>query len=246
MTDLPRQGDAKYPRTESSEDSGKGENPPDEPLGTKTFKSALLNSSQNKGASKGKGKYGKDKGKWPYNMGSRSYVTPSPNRNIPDLNTDSRLVFFDIRDLKHPGTTECPLKTVPFKLPAPLRLMSQVITAPPKDSWFQSRIREAVVTNEHQETYRHALECMRQAIQSTDNRLIQDQHTGGWIDFECRFVPANEVNRFASWYYYPDPSEKLGDFIQVLRKRPARPGTTPELEYIPNDLYSFQMVKSIL
>ncbi len=47
-------------------------------------------------------------------------------------------------------------------------------------------------------------------------------------------------------YYYPDPSEKLGDFIRVLRKRPTRPGTTPELEYIPNDLYSFQMVKSIL
>ena len=87
---------------------------------------------------------------------------------------------------------------------------------------------------------------MRQVIQFPENRLIQDQHTGGWIDFECRFVPANEVNRFANWYYYPDPSEKLGDFIRVLRKRPTRPGTTPELEYIPNDLYSFQMVKSIL
>ncbi len=77
MTDLTRQGDTKCPRTESSKDSGKGENPPDEPIGTKTFKSALLNSSQNKGASKGKGKYGKDKDKLPYNMGSRSYVAPS-------------------------------------------------------------------------------------------------------------------------------------------------------------------------
>jgi hypothetical protein len=211
IVDLPRQGDTKYPRTESSDNSGKGEKPPDEPIGTKTFKSALLNSTQNKGAVKGKGKYGKDKGKWPYNMGSRSYVNSGLNQNIPDLDVDRRMVFFDIRDLEYPGTTEFRLKTVPFKLPAPLRLMSQVITASPKYSWFKSRIREAVVTDEHRETYRHALECMRQAIQSPDNRLIQDQHTGGWIDFECRLVPANDVNRFANWNHYPDPSEKLGD-----------------------------------
>ncbi len=219
LVDLPRQGDTKYPRTESSDNSGKGENPPDEPIGTKMFKSALLNSSQSKGAYKGKGKFGKDKGKWPYNMGSRSYVNYGPNQNIPNL----------IRDLEHPGTTECPLKSIPFRLPVPLRLMGHVITTSPKDSWFKDRIRGDVVTDEHRETYRHALECMRQAIQSPDNRLIQDQHTGGWINFECSFVAANEVNQYANWNYYPDPSEKLGDFIRVLRKRPTRQGMIPDL-----------------
>ena len=86
LVDLPIQGDPKYSRTESSDNSGKGEKPPDEPIGAQTFKSALLSSSQNKGASKGKGKSGKDKGKWPYNMGSRSYVNPGPNQNIEDGN----------------------------------------------------------------------------------------------------------------------------------------------------------------
>ncbi len=88
--------------------------------------------------------------------------------------------------------------------------MDKVVATPPKDSWFKDRIYEDVVTNEHRETYRHALECMRQAIQSPDTRLIQDQKTGGWIDFEASFVAANEVNQYPNWYYYPDPSEKLG------------------------------------
>ena len=245
LVDLPIQGDPKYPRTESSDNSGKGEKPPDEPIGAQTFKSALLSQNQNKGASKGKGKSGKDKGKWPYNMGSRSYVN-SDHQNIPSLNVDKSMIIWDIRDLEHPGTTECPLKSVAFRLPVPLRLMGHVIATSPKDSWFKDRIYEDVVTNEHRETYRHALECMRQAIQSPDTRLIQDQKTGGWINFECSFVAANEVNQYPNWYYYPDPSEKLGDFIRVLRKRPTRQGMTPELEYVPNDLYSFQMVKTML
>jgi hypothetical protein len=159
--DLPIQGDPKYPRTESSDNSGKGENPPDEPIGAKTFRSALLNGSQNKGAYKGKGKYGKDKGKWPYNMGSRSYVNPDSNQNIPALNVDRKMIIWDIRDLEHPGTSECPLKSVAFRLPVPLRLMGHVIATSPKDSWFKDRIRGDVVTDEHRETFRHALECMR-------------------------------------------------------------------------------------
>jgi hypothetical protein len=90
-----------------------------------------------------------------------------------------------------------------------------IITAPPM-TWYASRILESVVTDRQKEIYRHALKCMRQAIQSPLNRLIQNQHTGGWIDFEHNFVSANEINRYAYWCYFPDTSEKLGDFIRVI------------------------------
>jgi hypothetical protein len=84
LEDFPRPGNTKHPRTQASESSGKEEKPPDGPIGTKTFRNALLNNthdgpyygqSQNKGTFKGKGKRGKP----PNNMGSRYYVHPSPN-----------------------------------------------------------------------------------------------------------------------------------------------------------------------
>jgi hypothetical protein len=124
--------------------------------------------------------------------------------------------------------------------------MHQAITTLPEDAWIKSRILETVVTDEHRETYRHALECMRQAIQSPFNRLIQDVNTGDWHDCEGYFAPANALNRYANWYYYPLTNvDQLGDYIRVLRNRPYTRGIT-DLEYIPNDTYSFHMVKSLL
>jgi hypothetical protein len=55
--------------------------------------------------------------------------------------------------------------------------MHQAITTSPEDAWIKARILEAVVTDAHRETYRHALERMRQALQSPLNRLIQDVNT---------------------------------------------------------------------
>ncbi len=54
------------------------------------------------------------------------------------------------------------------------------------------------------------------------------------------------LNRYANWYYYPDTCvDQLGDYIRALRKRPVTRGSA-DLEYIPNDTYSFHMVKSLL
>ena len=249
LEDLPRQGDAKFPKTDGSDNSGPGESSSQGTIGNRTFKSALLNNapsglpygkSQNKGAHKGKGKYSQGI------KGTRHYVRPAPNLNIPSYDAGGEIKIYDIRDLEYPGTQNCTIKTVAHKEPTSGRTMHQAITIPPVDTWIIPRILETVVTDEHRETYRHALECMRQALQSPLNRLIQDEKTGGWLDCEGYFAPAATVNRYANWYYYPDTCvDQLGDYIRVLRKRPVTRGSA-DLEYIPNDTYSFHMVKSLL
>ena len=124
--------------------------------------------------------------------------------------------------------------------------MHLAITVPPVDTWIIPRILETVVTDDHREAYRHALECMRQALQSPWSRLIQDETTAGWRDCEGYFAPANALSRYANWHYYPESGvDQLGDYVRVLRQRPYTRGIT-DLEYIPNDTYSFHMVKSLL
>jgi hypothetical protein len=124
--------------------------------------------------------------------------------------------------------------------------MSQPVASPPSDTWLKPRVENGIVNPAHREIYHHALECMRQAIQSPYDRLIQDRYTGGWLDCEGVFVPLpEERNKYPLWYFLPHESHKLGDFIKVLRNRPCKPGAAPDLEYLPNSAYSFAMVKTI-
>ncbi len=131
LKDLPREGDTKYPKMDGSDNSGPEEKPSHEPIGNRTFKSALLNStpigssygkSQNKGAFKGKGKHAQS------NKGARYYVYPTPNLNIPALDTGGVIRLYNVKDLEHPGTADCTLKTVGFKEPTSSRYMHQAIT----------------------------------------------------------------------------------------------------------------------
>ncbi len=151
-----------------------------------------------------------------------------------------------MEDLEHPGSEISNLKMIAYKLPTSNRFMRQPLASPPSDTWLKPRI-EGTVSSSHREIYHHALECMRQAIQSPYDRLIQDRYTGGWLDCEGIFVPLpEERNKYPLWYYLPNESKQLGDFIKVLRSRPCKPGAIPDLGYLPNSTYSFAMVKTIL
>ncbi len=152
-----------------------------------------------------------------------------------------------MEDLEHPGSEISNLKVISYKLPASSRFMSQPVASPPSDTWLKPRVEGGIVNPVHREICQHALECMRQAIQSPYDRLIQDRYTGGWLDCEGAFVPLpEERNKYPLWYYLPNESKQLGDFIKVLRNRPCKPGATPDLEYLSNSTYSFAMVKTIL
>jgi hypothetical protein len=135
--------------------------------------------------------------------------------SLPLTRAEKYIRLYNVRDLDSPGTIGCTLKTVAFNKPTPTRFMGQAITIPLENAWFRSRILETVVTDEHREIYRHALECMRQAIQSPQNRLIQDQHTGGWKDYEDNFVPANARNQYANWYYYYPEAERIIQYFNI-------------------------------
>ncbi len=137
LEDLPRQGDAKYPKTDGSDNFGPGESSSQGPIGNRTFKSALLHSapigpsygkSQNKGAFKGKGKYSQSI------KGARHYVHPTPNLNIPAFDVGGVIRMYDIKDLEHPGTADCTIKTVALKEPTSSRYMHQAIITPPEDA----------------------------------------------------------------------------------------------------------------
>ena len=62
--------------------------------------------------------------------------------------------------------------------------MNQPILSPPSDTWLKPRVEGGIYTPAHREIYQHALECMRQAIQSPYDRLVQDRYTGGWLNCE--------------------------------------------------------------
>ncbi len=97
-------------------------------------------------------------------------------------------------ELENPGNS-CSLKTVPYKTPVSPRLMHEPIRIRPTNVWLKARmdIPESLITENHAQLYIHALECMRKAIQSPYERVIQDRNTGGWINCEGQFVaPADQ------------------------------------------------------
>jgi hypothetical protein len=70
---------------------------------------------------------------------------------------------------------------VPYKTPCSPRLMHEPIRIRPTNIWLKARtgIAETLITENHVQTYMHALECMRKAINSPYERVIQDRDTGG-------------------------------------------------------------------
>jgi hypothetical protein len=227
---VPRPGDIKHPRFEGP-NTAETVIPPNQSLPPRGNTSS--------GGGKGKNKGGKYLG-WRHPPREPSSV-PALSRSGADMK------FHYIKDLENPDTLINNLNTVSFKLPTTSRFMNQPILSPPSDTWLKPRVEGGIVTPAHREIYQHALECMRQAIQSPYDRLVQDRYTGGWLNCEGDFVPLpEERNKYPLWYYLPNESSKLGDFIQVLAKRPCKPGATPDLEYLPNSTYSFTMVKTIL
>ena len=108
--------------------------------------------------------------------------TPS---NVPSLNSGGPIQFFTLEELENPGSG-CPIKTVPYKTPTANRFMHEPIRIRPTNTWLKARLDlpETLITENHAQTYLHALECMRKAIQSAFKRVIQDRDTGGWINCE--------------------------------------------------------------
>ncbi len=140
-----------------------------------------------KGKGKGKGKSYSEGHRYNGNTTGPSGVqTPS---NVLGLTTSS-IQFFTLMDLEFPGSTECTFKTVPYKTPTANRFMHEPIRTLPTKTWLKPRldIPETLITDEHQRVYLHALECIRQVIQSPCERVIQDRDTGGWINCEVKFV----------------------------------------------------------
>ncbi len=227
---VPRPGDIKHPRFEGPS-TAETVNHPNQSL--------LPRGNTFSGGGKGKNKGGKYLG-WRH--------PPREPSGVPTLTTSGPPIkSFWMEDLEYPGSEMCNLKMISYKLPTPSRFMSQPVASPPSDTWLKTRVENGIVTPALREIYHYALECMRQAIQSPYDRLIQDRYTGGWLDCEGGFVPLpEERNKYPLWYFLPQESNKLGDFIKVLRNRPCKPGATPDLEYLPNSTYSFAMVKTIL
>jgi hypothetical protein len=202
----PRPGDIKYPSTEEGSSSVENTDTPKQNPPQKGSRST---------SSKGKGKYGSNMG-WRYNAHREPSSVPALISSGPDVQ------FYWIEDLECPGTERCDLKTVDYKLPTSTRFMSQAIHTPPSDTWLKPRVEGEIVTPAIREIYLHALECMRQAIQSPYDRLIQDRYTGGWHDCEGRFAPPSAArDKIPYWYSLPYESNKLDDFIYQGPEKPA-------------------------
>ena len=109
-------------------------------------------------------------------------------------------------------------------------------------------IAESLITENHAQLYLHALECMRKAINSPYERVIQDRDTGGWINCEGQFVLPADQSMYTMPHQLPPDLDKYGDMVRVLRYRPNLKYTTkPDvLEYIPNDKYTWKFVKSTM
>jgi hypothetical protein len=92
--------------------------------------------------------------------------------------------------------------------------------------------------------------CIRKAIQSPYERVIQDRDTGGWINCEGGFAHPDDLGMYTMPHRLPPELDRYGDLIRVLRYRPTvqtRFGPKPDvLEYIPNDKYSWKFVKSTM
>jgi hypothetical protein len=177
------------------------------------------------------------------NMAGIGSTTPS---NVPSLNSAGPIQFYTLEELEHPGNS-CPIKTVPYKTPTSQRLMNEPIRTRPTHAWLKARtdVPETLITETHVQTYMHALECMRRAINSPYERVIQDRDTGGWINCEGQFVLPDDTHLYCMPHKLPVDLDKYGDLVRVLRYRPVlRYTTKPDvLEYIPNDKYTWKFVK---
>jgi hypothetical protein len=129
------------------------------------------------GKGKGKGKWSnlaqeyvyfepKGKGKWKgkdwaighrYNGNITGPIGEGKPFNVPSLTT-SPITFFTLLDLEFPGSSECTLKTVPYKTPTLSRFMHQPIKTFPTKTWLKPRlgIPETAITGEHQKVYLNA------------------------------------------------------------------------------------------
>ena len=207
----------------------------------------------NHGDPKGKGKKGKGKGKT-YAEGHRyngnitgiGCTTPS---NVPSLNTGGHIQFYTLEELENPGNL-CPIKTVPYKTPTANRYMHEPIRTRPPNNWLKTRldIPETMITENHVQTYMHALECIRKTIQSPYERVIQDRDLGGWINCEGAFVRPEDLPMYPMSHHLPPDLDKYGDLVRVLRYRPPSQSRWRQdvLEYIPNDKYTWKFVKSTM
>ena len=260
-----RSDPSKYPRTDNTLEQG-----------SKSFKSALTGKGKqwydltsnnvyieptdgspgwyNHGNPKGKGKgKGKIKGKnyaegHRYNGNITGIGSQTPS-NVPSLNSGGPIQFFTLEELENPGSG-CPIKTVPYKTPTANRFMHEPIRIRPTNNWLKARldIPETLITDNHAQTYLHALECMRKAIQSPFERVIQDRDTGGWINCEGQFVLPADQAMYTMPHKLPLDLDRYGDLVRVLRYRPNLKYTTkPDvLEYIPNEKYTWKFVKSTM
>ena len=109
------------------------------------------------------------------NMAGIGSTTPS---NVPSLNSGGPIQFYTLEELENPGNS-CPIKTMPYKTPTSQRLMIEPIRIRPTHAWLKARtdVPETLITETHVQTYMHALECMRRAINSPYERVIQDRDT---------------------------------------------------------------------
>ena len=196
-----------------------------------------------KGRGKGKGQNYAQGHRFNGNMAGIGSTTPS---NVPSLNPESPIYFYTLEELEHPSGI-CPIKTVPYKLPTAPRFMYEPIRTRPPNIWLKARtgVAETLLTDVHAQTYIHALECMRRAINSPYERTFQDRDTGGWINCEGQFVKPDDLSRYIMPHKLPYELDKYGDLVRVLRYRPQlRYTQKPEvLEYVPNDKYTWKFVK---
>ncbi len=110
----------------------------------------------------------------------------------------------------------------------------------PTITWLKPRLDlpETMIAEDHKQLYLHALECIRKAIQSPYERVIQDRGTGGWINCEGQFVLPQDQHLYTMPHHLlPLDLDRYEDLVRVLRYRPTaqtKHGPRPEvLEYIP-------------
>ncbi len=185
-----RPGNAKYPRTDNTlaqgsssvenTASGKGRS-----WHTLTNDNTYFETKDgspgwyNHGDPKGKGK-GKVKG---YGTGSRYNpmgTNPQTPSNVPSLTT-SPIQLFTLMNLEQPGSVDCTFKSVPYKTPTANRFMHEPTRVLPTNTWLKPRLNlpETMITEDHARVYLHALECMRQAIQSPCGNTARHLYTPG-------------------------------------------------------------------
>jgi hypothetical protein len=151
-----------------------------------------------------------------YNPVGTNVQTPS---NVPSLTT-SPIQFFTLMDLEHPVSADCTFKTVPYKTPTANWFMHKLIRVLPTNTWLKSKLDlpEAMITDD---VYLHALEYMRQVIQSSYERFIQGRGAGGWINCESQFVLPVDQHLYTMPHHLPPDLDRYRDLVRVLRYRPA-------------------------